>query len=332
MKKISCFILILLCILSCAKKKPNSDQAVLQQWCEVASAPIVCPATGDVLVLPLPLRTWNVDTTYTWLHITKDSLVSRCVHLRIEPNEGFNTDTAHVVFTGDGYRLPLTIIRLAQANGQNSIQDVCFQVAESKFVQFASGNLQENIKTGEYRFADYHCKLDLINKNKNEWKSFFAWDKQVYQVQGEEWTMLTSTEWEYLLEKRPMARSLICVASIDSIGGIILLPDNWHSSKDVKLQYGYAEESGDLGYMAQNRLTAAQWEKLTCLGAVFFPSMGYQYVGKWREANTQGYYWTSTSKNEVQADCVLFTSNSKPFLLRDGKHKELAVRLAKILK
>ena len=121
------------------------------------------------------------------------------------------------------------------------------------------------------------------------------------------WRTMTIDEWNYVFYMRTTVSGIhFAMACINSVNGIILLPDNWNSdcfplnNTDQKVDYS----SNVIGYTTWTDVLQAN-------GAVFLPASGCR-ASTWVEnAGTSGYYWqvlhTGGSSTE---ECVGFNSGS----------------------
>lgn len=116
------------------------------------------------------------------------------------------------------------------------------------------------------------------------------------------WHTPSSEEWYYLLCKRPNAATLFALATVDTVHGLIILPDDWTTpdgltftpSTEKGLQpseQNYISKTED-GY-THNIYTTEQWQALEQAGAVFLPAAGDRYMSV-SSVNVYGNYWAST--------------------------------------
>ncbi len=128
------------------------------------------------------------------------------------------------------------------------------------------------------------------------------------------WRTLTSGEWRYLLCKRPHWQDLHSWGCIDSINGMILLPDDWERPNDIVFTtYDYAGKthfenlySDDPSLWEMNVYTIEDWSKLEANGAVFLPAAGERTETCVDLApRGRGSYWTSdyTTKMFFNFEC-----------------------------
>ena len=225
-------------------------------------------------------------------------------------------DVDSVTFSGSNLTNPTT------PNGGIGV----FSVSADKQVTFSKGNLQYHPANDEWRFAE--SQLDYIgdaNSNcsstYNGWLDLFGWstrsnkfgvststDFSDYYVPFVDWgrnkigndvpntwRTLSSTEWDYLLNTRANASSLIGIACVNNVNGLILLPDNWTCPSDVTFKSGFHSSYGVDYFAAYQTFTAAEWSKLESAGAVFLPASGNRYGSTINLVRYSGYYWSASA-------------------------------------
>jgi hypothetical protein len=197
-----------------------------------------------------------------------------------------------------------------------------FSVSPKQKVVFSPGNLQYKASTKEWRFAP--SQYNYIGENNikisdtySGWIDLFGWgtghkptlksnqnsdydrfvDWGANSINGDPfhtWRTLSIDEWNYLILNRPKARTLIGVAQVNNVNGLILLPDNWVAPDSISFISGMHEGYMGSGYSHQT-FSAEQWRRLEQNGAVFLPAAGMR-IAKTAVAETQkeGYYWTAT--------------------------------------
>lgn len=79
-----------------------------------------------------------------------------------------------------------------------------------------------------------------------------------------QWRTLSVYEWHYLFAGRRNAQHLRCMAQVERVQGIILLPDDW-------LARGLDTLRPSVAYLIDHQ----QWARMERLGAVFLPATGY---------------------------------------------------------
>ena len=119
------------------------------------------------------------------------------------------------------------------------------------------------------------------------------------------WRTLTQDEWQYLYSNRANADSKHAYATINGIGGYILLPDNWI------LPNGLTFDASGTNATA-NQYTKEQWKLMEQNGAVFLPAAGYRDGSEAKGVLKLGDYWLSTSYDADNACRVFFKSDKSP--------------------
>ena len=190
-----------------------------------------------------------------------------------------------------------------------TVEKGIFSVADGKFVQFSTGNLQYEVGTNTWSFASeqyeviggkaytgsnntnygmnvpgYTGKLDLFawscdgkfgvnpsNADADYTGEFADWGDLVNE---EGWYTLTKKEMNYILNRKKDGKKLWALATINDKVGLILLPDNWNTSID--LEYGYVPEQF---VYTKNLLSIPEWQTLEENGAVFLPAAGSRTGG-----------------------------------------------------
>ena len=106
------------------------------------------------------------------------------------------------------------------------------------------------------------------------------------------WHTLSSVEWSYVLSSRANYADKRGLGNVNSVNGIILLPDDW------TLPEGLSFTAGISGGYANNTYTADQWAQMEANGAVFLPAAGWRVGYQVYTANSQntlmGNYWSSS--------------------------------------
>lgn len=204
-----------------------------------------------------------------------------------------------------------------------------FSVGPKQKVRIASGNLQFQPSTRDYRFAPRQYEAigspnEMASAIYDGWIDLFGWgagsspalasqeaaDYRQYnefddiRINGYagRWRMLSSFEWAYLvgLNGNAQRKGLSGGATIDGrYKGLVILPDGFvcpDSLEFVPVAFGVLDFSS-------NRYTVSQWEALESLGAIFLPAAGMRHgravSGVWDD----GGYWSS-SINGMGVHCL----------------------------
>lgn len=150
---------------------------------------------------------------------------------------------------------------------------------------------------------------------KTDWGSI----KGVVSSLGHGWYTLSSSEWEYLRTQRTNASSLFgyCDITTDfgTVAGLFLLPDNWMKPDNCTVIPGEPEYDEDwnpirVTYSASAASGALNaWCDMESRGAVFLPPSGQRYgLFTVYYDGTRGYYWSSSSRSENEAECYVVYS------------------------
>ncbi len=236
-----------------------------------------------------------------------------------------------------------------------------FSVSSTNQVYFSPGNLQYHPKNDEWRFApsqlDYICEAnENISSTYNGWLDLFGWStsatnfgvststsssnysgsfvdwgtNQIGSDAPNTWRTLTYAEWRYLLNNRLNASSLMGVAQVNGVNGLILLPDSWTCPDGITFKSGFHDDEGVEYYAAYQTFTAAEWSKMEVAGAVFLPAAGRRYGSVVYYVQDDGYCWSATEykSNEV---CFLFFDSDEAYMHDNYRYYGFGVRLVKDL-
>ena len=130
-------------------------------------------------------------------------------------------------------------------------------------------------------------------------------------IENSGWRTLTQEEWQYVFKTRSTSSGKrYAKANVNSINGVILLPDDWSSS-----YYSLNNTNKNGASFSSNTITAAQWNTLEQHGAVFLPA-----AGDWDETwlcnvGSRGIYWSASNYNSTIAWLVSFDDT---YLQTDG--------------
>ena len=135
------------------------------------------------------------------------------------------------------------------------------------------------------------------------------------------WRVLTNTEWDYLLNNRESANTLKGNATVCSVRGYILLPDNWENTLP------FTPNATDY---QTNTYTESQWEEMEAKGAVFLPCAGTREVSTVNDLNAIGKYWTSIKDAGDKAYTFSILQSSTTVSHDVSLHTGCSVRLVRI--
>ena len=184
-----------------------------------------------------------------------------------------------------------------------------FSVSDNSKVIFAAGNmLYDGVGVTEHQYDYGH---------------FFSYD-EAYSLWGRKHDgygrTLSRSEWQYLLYKRANAEERRASARIDTVNGLILLPDYWVLPRGIEFH------PGNNGY-SNNLYTLTEWERMEQAGAVFLPASGIMDSGEVVNAGIQGTYFSSTPSGTDDVYITYFNNRRVDIfsVVREGR--KYAVRL-----
>lgn len=145
------------------------------------------------------------------------------------------------------------------------------------------------------------------------------------------WFTLSDDEWAYLLQSRFNANQKYTLARVNSMNGMILLPDTWETPNGISLTVAATYESNILSY--------EEWQKLEKNGAIFLPAAGDGEFGYGNNSifyeehfNQTGFYWTSTNEGSISAKNIYISESLTSIFQWNWRHHHFSVRLVQEVK
>ena len=183
--------------------------------------------------------------------------------------------------------------------------------------------------------AGYNDKYPYMTSTDYEdYRSFYDWGKyNIISNGGNEmglWRTLSYSEWLYILHGRDYASNLRGVASVNSVNGLILLPDDCILPNSISFQGGVVNGLyGAEYYSSHNKYTLEEWKILEHYGAIFLPAAGDRSGVTIHNVGSRGIYWTSSPADVHLAETMEFSSGhvESSDNLRGNKANGLSVRL-----
>ena len=211
-----------------------------------------------------------------------------------------------------------------------------FSISSTNTVHFSQGNLRYNAAVATWRFADeqydivgdnnanisptYNGWIDLFgwgtgdnptltDKDNTSYLEFVDWGTKAITNGGATaniWRTLTMAEWHYLINSRVTSSGIrFAKAEVNSISGLILLPDNWDGSI-----YTFNKANNNNSNYSSNIISLATWKgTLELNGAVFLPATGRRYGTDVSNISKFGYYWSSTESATFHALMEICTNS-----------------------
>lgn len=117
------------------------------------------------------------------------------------------------------------------------------------------------------------------------------------------WFTLTKDEWVYLFNTRTDHDQKYGHGTVNSVKGMIILPDTWTLPTGLSFTAGNSEWT--------NSYTTEQWSQMEAAGAVFLPVTGFRNGKTVEDDAWQGHYWSSSphSSQAYYALSVMFSPN-----------------------
>ena len=126
------------------------------------------------------------------------------------------------------------------------------------------------------------------------WDDFQDWGQNAILNGGktlDAWRTLTQEEWDYLFNTRSTASGIrYAKATVNSIAGVILLPDNWNTS-----YYALSNTNTATAAFTSNTISSTNWTNLLePRGAVFLPAAGKRIETTVYDAGSIGDYMSAS--------------------------------------
>ena len=219
--------------------------------------------------------------------------------------EVVSTDNPYVFTASEDLDLVANFAEISQTSDTLSGK---FSTGKYEYAEFATGNLQHNPKSGDWRFAKQQYQfvgeqnIELGNPDFKGWIDMFGWStdatdnnfgvnpslaKDFYNgnfvdwgtKMGEGWKTLTEDQWKYLLYTRANATNLKQIAFVDTVFGVMLFPDNWELPSECTVEPTLNHDDADRYDFYSYNYDLYQWQKMEMAGAVFLPAAGRRCGG-----------------------------------------------------
>ena len=220
-----------------------------------------------------------------------------------------------------------------------------FSIAKDKHVTFSPGYLQYIRSKDQWLFApnQYHFtgERHYINGQLADTIMYFGWSgknsKEPWGISlstndndyvGEfldwgsnsiagdapnTWRSISEEEWMYLYQERENAEKLISLGMVESINGLIILPDNWMLPMGMHFEPSMQ--------VTTNQYSKQEWTVMENAGAVFLPMTGYfnHKLSDMRHINEEGHVRLNALRDGRQVYSVYM--NGKIINLYQGKNE-----------
>lgn len=188
---------------------------------------------------------------------------------------------------------------------------------------FAPGNLQK--VNGVWQFASH--QYDYFGESQTDsQRDLFSYAEGYTYSCPSPWRVLTSDEWDYVLNTRSVTNTLssgarYTMATLSgSYKGMIIFPDNY--SHPTGTGFSGGTYNAPSNYTATVDLTG--WTKMEAAGAIFLPAAGYYTFNAdpatYKAIGLDGTYYSTTPNGtnyyalyfgyDVNTDCNVWTADN----------------------
>lgn len=195
----------------------------------------------------------------------------------------------------------------------DTIDNALFSVSSTKKVYFSEGNLWYHNSAYSFHTPQYKC--NGASQSDSD-KDLFQWST-VASTTVSGWNVLTSDEWNYLINSRSGSRFVkACViVNDDNVNGLIIFPDTYcHPIVQSLVNVNDKGTNFDV-----NTFTTSQWESMEAAGAIFLPAV--------QNGGGQGHYWSSTEGTSGNAKRLYFSASELTTAVEEAKTNGCSVRL-----
>ena len=194
--------------------------------------------------------------------------------------------------------------------------DAVFELENGKRFFFSKGNLQYNVSTHQWQFADHQWEyLGKANENSTGWTDLFEWTSSDWgKKMGDKWQTPTKEDWDYLRLRKNS--KFFGLGSVNGVNGCFFLPNNWVTPSGLTFVSSVTDINkidANGGFelktsnFTNNEYNADQWKKMEKNGAVFIPAAGYREGNSVKENGSEGRYWSATNNGEDEAYYYVFS-------------------------
>lgn len=333
---------------------------------------------GQTITLPAPKPIYgsiNVESTPDFANIYIDGkaigetpyfmpeILIGVHELRITKNGYVDYSETIIINRDERKQMQVKMVKIdnslkAVASSENEIVpegaiNGLFSVSGTKKVYFSKGNLQYQVISNSWRFAEhqwdcigndnsnistvYNGWIDLfgwgtgdnpiiVSETDDDYVSFVDWGINAIDNGGNKkdlWRTLNVKEWQYIFKQRyTMSGIRYAKAVVNGVKGIIILPDSWNASF-----YPLNETNKDEALFESNMIDVSAWYKLESAGAVFLPTAGSRSGISIYDLYSWGKYWSASRSNRNSSNYIYF--GNRDFYLSEGSylHYGRSVRL-----
>lgn len=323
-------------------------------------ATLVIPRGGSAAIVQVPVLPVDSDNKFTVsITVHRSDNASVTATLRREQASAHSLGRAKIGYAMYTLGGPFTVngsgkkVIFSKGNLQYNANSTNAGTAPYTPAWRFAPNQYDHIGSGNNNIAEnYYGWIDLFgwgtgnNPTKHttvvsDYTSYNEWGTAAAASLGSGWYTLTNTEWGYLTtgSRTTMTTGLASAtgsttakfkkATVNSVSGLIIFPDNYVHPDDVNITLGgdYNSTSSTFDQFTVN----SGWDKMELAGAIFLPTTGYRNGTIVDQENTYGYYWsqTKTAESGYSLYFISSTMNANNFHTNASLDKGHSVRLVK---
>ena len=285
--------------------------------------------------------TKNPNSAQNYFYIALPEVNNKPVSFMVKDIDGNVYDYSKNVTFAAGKYYQSTLSSMTKRTG-------VFSVSAEKKVCFSQGNLQHQVNTDIWRFADEQwASFTVSNVYSTNFMDLFTWgnisspeaygtsyDDSTNALSGSrdwgsntitnggksQWRTLTNLEWKYVLNTRETGGTVFGTSKARYTGATINTDDGNNGVKGiilfpngVNIATEEVTKSGTVNDVSNytTTCTSDQWTALEAKGCIFLPCANRRTNGTTISGNgVNGYYWSASAFNADQAFALEFSSGN----------------------
>ena len=284
--------------------------------------------------------TKNPNSAQNYFYIALPAVDDKPVSFMVKDIDGNVYDYSKNVTFAAGKYYQSTLSSMTKRTGE-------FSVGAGKKVCFSQGNLQHQVNTNIWRFADEQWASFTVSKvYSTDFMDLFTWgnisspeaygtsyDNSTNALSGSrdwgsntitnggksQWRTLTNSEWKYVLNTRETGGTVFSTTKARYTSATINTDDGNNGVKGiilfpdgVNIASGEVTNAGTVNNVSNytTTCTSDQWTALEAKGCIFLPCANRRTEGNKISGGGKGYYWSASAFNADQAFALEFSSGN----------------------
>ena len=285
--------------------------------------------------------TKNPNSAQNNFYIALPAVTNKLVSFMVKDIDGNVYDYSKTVTFAAGKYYQSTLSSMTKRTGE-------FSVSDEKKVCFSQGNLQHQVSTNIWRFADEQwASFTVSNVYSTNSMDLFTWgnisspkaygtsyDDSTNALSGSrdwgsntitnggksQWRTLTNSEWKYVLKTRETGGTVFGTSKACYTGATINTDDGNNGVKGiilfpdgVNIASEEVTKSGTVNDVSNytTTCTSDQWTALEAKGCIFLPCANRRTNGTTISGDgVNGYYWSASAYTTDQAFALEFNSGN----------------------